>query len=204
MTDKFLVTLDRTFYKAKPDRAEITHITERVKRAGPSEVTRERFAEHVRRGGTWVPGCYGEPFVGDDGKLKWGEFESLQVVAVDIDNAIEEKDAEGRKVKRMLLPGERGYLSIPDALRLCELRGLDPMLLYTTFNHSDAWPRFRLVFDLGEPMTDEGRARAVIEQLLFAFNDAGDEKCKNPNRLYFGSNGNVKEAWRSWQVVADD
>ena len=204
MTDSFMVTLDRAYYTAKPDRSETQRITERLKRAGGTKLTRTQFCEHIRRGGTWVPGVFETGATDDKGKTIWGAFKSLQIVAVDIDNAIEEKDAEGRKQKRMLLPGEAGYLSISDALRLCELRRLEPMLLYTTFNHSDAWPRFRIVFDLGEPITDEGRARAIIEQLIFAFNGAGDAKCKNPNRLYFGSNGSVKEAWRSWQVSGDE
>ena len=201
MTDSFMVTLDRTYYKAKPDRRETSFIMERLKDAGGTAITPARFCEHVRRGGTWVPGVFETGARDEHGKTIWGAFQSLQVVAVDIDNAIEEKDAQGRKHKRMLLPGEAGYLTVPNALRLCELRGLSPMCVYTTFSHTDAWPRFRLVFDLGEPITDEETARAIIQQVLTAFNAAGDAKCSNPNRLFFGSTAHgVKESWR----VSDD
>lgn len=193
----FHVTLDRTYYKTKPNRAEITHITERLKDAGGTEVTPAQFCDHVRKGGTWVPGVFETGAKDENGKTIWGAFKSLQIVAVDIDNAIEERDADGNKQKRMLLPGEAGYLTVPNALRLCELRGLTPMCAYTTFSHTDAWPRFRLVFDLGEPITDEEQARAIIQQLLIAFNAAGDAKCTNPNRLFFGSTAHgVKESWR--------
>ena len=193
----FHVTLDRTYYETKPNRAEITRITERLKNAGGTEVTHDQFCEHIRRGGTWVPGVFETGAKDENGKTIWGAFKSLQIVAVDVDNATEERDADGHKHKRMLLPGEAGYLTVPNALRLCELRGLTPMCVYTTFSHTDAWPRFRLVFDLGEPIADEAQARAIIQQLLIAFNAAGDTKCTNPNRLFFGSTAHgVKESWR--------
>ena len=205
MADSFKVTIDRHHFQAKPDKPETGRITERLKRAGGTELTRAEFCEHVRRGGTWVPGVFGAPIVGDNGKLKWGEFESLQVVAVDIDNTIYEKDSEGKKRKRMLLPGEAGYLTVTNALRLCEIRGLEPMCAYATFSHTDEWPRFRLVFDLGAPITDAGRAEAIIEQIFLVFGKAAvDTSCSNLNRLFFGSNGNVKESWRSWKARGDE
>ena len=117
----------------------------------------------------------GKPFIGgafDDG-LK--TLKSWQVVSLDFDD---------------------GTLSPIAALERCELLGVSVAFLYFTLSATLDHPRYRLVFVLEEPLHDEERARECIEALLAAFPEA-DQSCKNPNRSYLGSCG---EVWRVWKV----
>ena len=53
------------------------------------------------------------------------------------------------------------------------------------------------MFDYGEVVGDGSRgARGIRGTLLELFPEA-DQKCKNPNRLFFGSNGEVIPAWEA-------
>lgn len=71
------------------------------------------------------------------------------------------------------------------------------MCLYFTMGAKcPDWPKFRLVFDMGRPL-DKATAEAVIQSLLTAFPEA-DQQCRNCNRLFYGSGGEVWEAWRVW------
>ena len=107
------------------------------------------------------------------------------------------KDADGHRVKRALQPGEAGYLDPVDALDRCERLGLEPLCLYFTYSAiCPSWPRYRVVFDMGEPL-DQDTAQAVIQSLLAAFPEA-DQRCSNNNRLFYGGSGEVWETWRVW------
>ncbi len=198
MASAFRVTLDGHRYARKPDSAEVRAITRRMQAAGPVELDAAAFCEAVRRGQTWAGGCFGPRRGG------WGKFESLQVCALDFDNATEKtihgqtvKDADGHKVKRPLHEGEAGFLHPLDALRRCQRLKLAPLCLYFTMSAQldPPWYKYRLVFDLGHPITDEAEAAAVTSSLLAAFPE-GDKACKNINRLFFGSCG---EVWETWQ-----
>lgn len=193
-----MLTLDGVSYSAKPTPKDATAITRRMQGAGATECDAATFCEHVKQGRTWVGGCY-EPKQGS-----WGEFVGQQVFALDFDNSTEVivngqpvKDADGRKVKRALRPGEDGYLDPADALGRCERLGLAPMCLYFTLGAKcPDWPKYRLVFDMGD-MLDRETAQAVIRPLLIAFPEA-DQRCSNLNRLFYGGNGEVWECWRVW------
>ena len=179
---RFMVTLDGVSYKAKPS-AEVAAITRRMQEAGATECDAATFCEHIRQGRTWCGGCYAPK------RGAWGEFQGQQIFALDFDNA------EG---KRQLQPGEVGYLDPLDALRRCYDLGIRPMCLYFTFSAEldPLWYKYRIVFDMGRPL-DKDEAQKAITTLLAAFPEA-DKQCKNSNRLFFGSNGDVVECWLTW------
>lgn len=178
----FYVTLDNHFYRAKPNRAEVGAITNRLKMAGPTCCSEAELCEHVRRGGTFVCGTY-EPQ-----RNSWGEFAGQQLAAIDIDN----KDDTCE-----LRPGDNGYLDPLDALDRCNRLGLSPLCLYFTFSCRPDHYRYRLVFDYGERLGNKIMAETAVRTLLDLFPEA-DKACKNANRLFFGSNGEVWEAWQVW------
>lgn len=198
MGAKFMVTLDSVSYASKPTAKDAIAITRRMQGAGATECDAATFCQHVKQGRTWVGGCY-EPKRG-----AWGEFIGQQIFGIDIDNSAElivngqiVKDADGHKVKRALRPGEAGYLDPVDALDRCERLQLAPMCLYFTMGAKcPEWPKYRIVFDMGEQL-DQDTAQAVIQSLLAAFPEA-DPQCKNCNRLYYGGSGEVWECWRVW------
>jgi len=194
----FRVTLDSVSYSSKPTGQDATAITRRLQAAGSTECDAATFCEHVKRGRTWVGGCY-EPKRG-----AWGKFVGQQIFALDFDNAATVtvngrpvKDETGHEVKRALRPGEAGHLDPVDALDRCEQLQLEPMCLYFTMSAKcPDWPKYRVVFDMGDAL-DQETAQGVIQSLLTAFPEA-DQACKNTNRLFFGSNGEVWECWRLW------
>ena len=197
--ERFSITLDPTPYTAKPT-AEVGVITERLKRAGGTMLDYNEFTAAVYRGCTWVPGTFGEPKYNEKGKLLWGDFEQLQVFGLDFDNDTKVLDQDGKPIKgqkRPLLPHEPGYLNPTQALGRCASLGLEPFMLYFSFSARPGCPKYRLVFDLGEPITDEVTARGIVAAILGEFPEA-DKACKNMNRLFFGSPGKVHTFRERW------
>lgn len=60
------------------------------------------------------------------------------------------------------------------------------------------------MFDYGEVVETEAEARAVYGGTLLELFPEADQKCKNPNRLFFGSNGEVIPAWEAERAEAGD
>lgn len=176
----FLIQLDPTPHSSKPEGVEIAAITRRLQQVGPSLVTFEELRDAIIAGATWCGGCF-EPRAGG-----WGPFVSQQLFALDVDNDAEYRRKDGSKGKRPLLPDEVGYLSTSEALERCASLGLEPMLIHYTMHHdSERNVRYRLIFDAGEPVTNEARAGDVLKTILSVFPEA-DERCANVNRLFFG------------------
>lgn len=193
MAERMTVTLDSAAFDHKPEGREIGAITRRMQAAGPSELTHAEFAQAVARGHTWCGGTY-TPRRGG-----WGEFLGLQVGALDFDNDTEVIGADGRKVKRPLLPNEAGYLDPWQAFaRFAGAFGgmYAALILYPSFSFRFGGKladleapatrmKHRLVYVLEEPISDEGRAKGLLAGMLRAFPEA-DRAARNVNRLYFG------------------
>ena len=170
----FSVLLDKP-QPAKPNVQEIAAITYRLQHAGGVELDAARLCDHIRHGGTFVCATF-EPQ--EPGARGWSKFVQLQLVALDFDN----KDA---------------LLDPLQSLERCERLSLKPLCLYFTFSCTAEDLRYRLMFDLNAPIKSEQEARAAIKTALALFPEA-DQSCSNPNRLFFGSNGEVWETWRVW------
>lgn len=177
---KVCVTLDTRQYQTKPKGAEIAKITRRLQLAGGAEIDPRDLTKAIAHGMTFCGGCY-EP-----SKRGWGAFVGQQLFPLDIDNH------EG---KRDLQEGDKGYLGPWEALRRWRsLFGCYPLIMYPSFSFEQVpdlskpptKTKFRLVFDAGELIESEARARDILCKLLRAFPEA-DPACKNPNRLFFGA-----------------
>ena len=57
--------------------------------------------------------------------------------------------------------------------------------LYTTTNHCDQFPRFRLVFELEHPITQASTMKAALSGLIAQF--GGDRSCHDACRQFYGS-----------------
>ena len=182
MSDKFLVTLDSVSYTSKPE-PYIGAITRRVQSAGATECDAAEFAAHVAAGRSWVGGTYAPE------ADHWGEFLGQQIFALDFDNKVQVngKDKQARY-------GEAGYIDPQGVHNRCDRLGVGkPFCTYITFSADPMrdWLRFRAVIDCGEVL-DEADAKEFLAYLLRAFPEA-DQRCKNLNRIFFGTNG---EVWR--------
>ena len=192
MASVFRVTLDSREYSSKPDKEEVERIMPRMKQRGSTELDASQLLDAIRHGRTWCGGCFAPSMGG------WGKFQSMQICAVDIDNSTKIIGADGKPLKgakRPLFPGEAGYLDRAGAIARCEELGLQPLALYDTMSCKEWWPKFRIMFDLGEAVCDKQAASAIVAELVRRFPEC-DSGCKNVNRLFFGSNGTVYEIWR--------
>ena len=179
-----LLTLDTKRYTAKPPRSEFGAITSRLKAAEPREVSKLDFCKHVASGSAWVGGAFADG-LDPESLISW------QLAALDFDN----EDGDGQPLGF----DDGRFMSPWRALARCESLHIAPMLIYKTLSSTEDNPHFRLVFDMGEPVTDRDVAEAVIESLLLAFPEA-DKACKNINRLFLGSNGVVWVVAEAWFV----
>ena len=193
-----LITLDDVSYTEKPNRAEFARLMNRMKKAKPQEVDKCQFLQHIAAGKSWIGGAFTD---GLDTLQSW------QLAALDFDNETEVLDADGNKVKdenghvmkRILHPGDDGFISPFEALEKCESFGIAPLVVYKTFNCSKENMRFRLVFDFSETTDDEDFAKAIIMTLQDLFPEA-DRKCKNPNRIYCGTTQAVWAICEAWFI----
>lgn len=188
--DPIPVTFDTVGYKEKPSASEVGRITRRMQSRGACLVTPAQFCEAVKRGHTFVCGCY-EP-----NPRGWDEFLGQRLFAVDIDNC-----SEGVQLKE----GDEGFLGLTKALERCYDKDLPPLAVYMTMSAKcPDVERYRIVFDYGEVVETEAEARAVYGGTLLELFPEADQKCKNPNRLFFGSNGEVIPAWEAERAEAGD
>lgn len=158
--DTFTLTIDRTPHATKNQAiADVAAITRRLQAAGPETVTFEDLAATIEAGGTICCGCYQPSARG------WGEFVGMQLLALDFDNPLE--------------------LSPEAALRRCEELHLEPLLFYFTLSMTASYPKYRIIFDMGEFVTDAEAAHTALRELLGVFSEA-DQQCSNLNRLFFG------------------
>lgn len=198
--------LDTVKYDSKPS-AHVSEITNRLKRQGPCTVSAEKFAQAVADGRTFCCGCFEADATKTFGSSR---FLGQQIFAIDIDNDTEvldeqgkpAKDERGRNMKRPLMPDEDGYLDVWAAIdRWAKLFHADPLLVYPSFSYNfaggmanrwsaDTRMKYRLVLDAGEFVTDPEQADEIRKTLLMDFPEA-DQKCKNANRLFFGSGDRV-------------
>lgn len=194
----FRVTIDKVAYTHKPDPIkDATAITRRLQQNGGIDCTAKQLCRCIELGFTFVGGVY-KPCNGS-----WGEFEGQQIFALDFDNAAPVRNAEGGIIKgkkRPLEPGESGYLCALDALNRCyDELFISPLCLYFTMGaRFPDWEKFRIVFDAGEQL-DKNAAKQQINALLLAFPEA-DQACKNSNRLFYASNGEVWPCYLSDQL----
>lgn len=208
---RYRVMLDAVGYDRKP-KGEVGSITRRMQAAGPVDVTGYELARAIESGRTWCGGCYAPA------RGKWGAFQSMRLFALDVDNdtpALGEdgkplKDGTGHVMKRQLKPGETGYLDPWDALDRAREQVGEPLIIYPTFSFEQVADlsqpptrcKYRLVFDVEEPIADEAKARGVLRMLLNVFPEA-DRACKNANRLLFGTRGPCAlRTARGWRRVS--
>ena len=98
------------------------------------------------------------------GWRKQSNFSAAGFLAVDIDNG----------------------LQVEEALELPFVQAFGG-LLYTTPSHKSDHHRFRIIFELERPIEDATQMRYALTGLILRF--GGDESCKDPCRLFYGSKG---------------
>ena len=68
--------------------------------------------------------------------------------------------------------------------------GLIPCFMYTTFSHSEAEHKFRMVFCNDKVITD-GNYRDKLQATLMGIMEDADPVCRNRDRLFYGGKGQI-------------
>ncbi|VVE38096.1 plasmid replication protein, CyRepA1 family [Pandoraea anhela] len=123
----------------------------------PFDMTREDLAKVISMGVAFSAQY-------KDGQRSQANFERTGFIAVDVDHGMSWNDAI-----------EHPYVKAHAALA------------YTTASHTDDHHRFRIVFQLSEPIVDAQRYRQVMVGLVGKF--LADTACAEPARVFYGSRG---------------
>ena len=123
----------------------------------PMDISSEELAEYINQGFAFCSQF-------KDGVRKSANFTASGFLAVDIDHGLTIEIAQAD-------PYFQKYASI----------------LYTTPNHTEEKHRFRIVFELEEPITDRDRMQLALTSLIRRF--GADGSCKDACRIFFGSSG---------------
>lgn len=162
--------IDRQGFNQKPSPQQIPSINNRITEQLMT-VTQEEFAKLVGENGqTTVLATM-------DGKRNKNNMIQQQVVALDFDNT---KIVDGKKVKTT---GDE-YTSVAEIFQDDWVQA-NASLIYSTFSHEKDWHRFRLVFFLDQPMTNNNQVEMMYGWLMDKFPNA-DKANKDSSRLFFG------------------
>lgn len=82
-------------------------------------------------------------------------------------------------------------LSLKEALKICNDNNIVPVFYYYTFSHSKDIPKYRLAFLMDKPITDKNIREKIVLTLIDLFPQS-DEACKNADRIFLGTNKQVR------------
>lgn len=83
-------------------------------------------------------------------------------------------------------------MNINEALEVCESNNIKPIFYYFTYRNTDELPKYRLAFLMNKTITDTNIRLKIITALTDLFPQY-DPKCRNADRLFFGTNQEVVE-----------
>lgn len=121
-----------------------------------AELTPGEIASCIRAGYAIAPQC--------DGRRKRVNFRLAQHIGIDLDE------------------GDRVW----DDLLQMPLVAQHAAMVHTTASHTEAHPRYRVLFLLSEPMRDPDAYTHAVRCFLKAFGTA-DKQCKDAARMFFGA-----------------
>ncbi|OYQ62309.1 hypothetical protein B9G53_22835 [Pseudanabaena sp. SR411] len=164
ITHKLL--LDNTQYQSKP--TDIGAINNRIVNH-PKDIDIIEFSNQITtpNGKSWIPAYL-------EGARKNDAWKSQSVFALDFDN-------KNPKTKSQVA----SPLSFEQVLERLKDYGLDCAFAYTTFSHADNWHKYRVVFQINEPVVDKGVRDAIQNALMIIFPEC-DKGCKDASRIFFG------------------
>ena len=184
---KIHCSIYRKRYHAKPDSKETARI-QKFNCLKPSKLELSDLIGLIEQGCTFRPCAI-------NGSSDKG-FISGQLVGFDIDN---ERKINGKKVP---LPPDR-QLKLEDAIAKSKGLGFYPVFAYRTFRAKPLHDKFRIVFCLDQAVTDPHEWKHVYSKLAAVFGTYPDPACKNPSRVFFGTNQKASYTDLEARVDAD-
>lgn len=177
MDKLFKVHIDRQEYIEKPEGYEIGLISKRITRTKSLMYARELAEDIGMLGKSVLLGVMKE---GLDRKKT--NFESQQVIMLDIDNTVVSELESG--LKKIIKSPKGSYVSIDEILKDKFIQD-NASFLYKTFSNKPTHEKYRIVFILDKEVTES----YIIEELyskLIAKYPFVDSSCKDTTRIFFG------------------
>lgn len=124
-------------------------------------MTIDILAKNLVKGGSFCPAIL-------EGGMGQDNWVSQQIFALDIDTGMKINEA---------------YQKFLDL-------GIEPVFIYTSFSHTEAHHKFRIVF-CAENEICNYELRDKLQATLMGLAEFADEKCKNRDRIFFGGNSQI-------------
>lgn len=139
----------------------------------PVDIEPEQLAHELLQGKTFTPAFITTKVNGSLRRTK-DYWTSQQIICMDFDNGYYDR-ALKQKVKDISITWEAAIEEFKTSA----------MFMYKTFSHTEAWPKFRVVFAFNEPFTDIKLLNAHTDQLFKKYPFA-DESTFQAERFFFG------------------
>ncbi len=129
------------------------------KREFTTEATAFELAQRVQDGNLFIPG-----YIDVKKRLVDKNWESQSIFCIDMDDT----------------------LTIQQTFARLDEYQIQHCFAYTTLRHTHQHHKFRVAFQLLEPITDINQRKAIVDMLFILFPEQ-DKACKNPTRRFLGS-----------------
>lgn len=170
---KIKLNVDIHGYSNKPVDVDQKGINIRLA-AGQREWTLKKLSTHIEQGCTFTPAYLNTHYPGSFKIRRKAEcWTSQQLFALDFDNE----------------PGKE--LSVRTALERCQYYNLAPCIIYHSYSSTPNKEKYRLLFQLEQPVTDCRTAKVIQSILMYLFPEC-DGSCRDRNRMFFGTNKKIK------------
>jgi hypothetical protein len=161
--------IDTQSYKNKDlASAKIGSMKKRIQSSPSLELSLEQLADKIGKGHSFSPAVL-------KGGLSSNNWKEQQIFCIDVDNNLDSEP----------------MLTIDMALAICDRNSIKPAFYYFTYSHTEVHPKYRLAFVCKEVITDESQRRIIMDCLVSLFTQS-DAACKNADRIFFGTNKEVK------------
>lgn len=168
MERKFKLMVDPIQHKSKPSNSEVAKIQTRLRNEQCiKELTIKEINDIISKGHTIVLGVF-------KNGVKDANFIQQELIGIDVDNKEDEVE-----------PLEHTISTLRE-------KGIKITSYYFTFSSTDEVPRYRLIIALDKPITNLETMKFILETIVEAF-PVADKACKNPSRLFYGTNGETKK-----------
>lgn len=151
-----LVAIDKQNFSKKPTPKETSYISRRIAKQ-IQNVTIRQFVKAITDGRTWCA-------VFSEGCRTCYNWQQQSLFAADLDD---------------------GNQSAEDLLDICDKHFIEPAILHHSFSSKPNHPKFRLIFQVAEPITDPVLAMQIQYRLVELF--SGDAAVTDLARLFYGS-----------------
>jgi len=145
-----------------------------------AEFDNEQFQQHIRSGLAWSHGYIRADIISSK-KPAAADIEGAYLIGIDIDNTTKKYDKNTRKY---IDTRADNYWSIQDAANHPFVLD-NGYMLYTSPSNTNEHNKFRLIFRLEIPITDNVEFKNTAKKLINYF--GGDRSCCNIDRMFYGN-----------------